>query len=185
MAAESTSREPLFFEIYRQVPDWEKIFFGEHPVELPGLFDGLFWFVSVAYDDAHLSRVLQHVRKSGYEPVIVAVDVAGKWKYSQPTTGQQMTKPFSPKEAQAAAGASIPDFVIEAFNELLAEGGGVNVRINVDDAIERIKIKSTATFDNKWLNVEPIYRRSGWKVRYDKPGYNESYMPFFEFEAEK
>ena len=33
-----------------------------------------------------------------------------------------------------------------------------------------------------WLDVEDVYRKAGWEVIYDAPGYNESfYEPSFEF----
>lgn len=41
-------------------------------------------------------------------------------------------------------------------------------------------------FDNHWLDIEDIYREQGWKVKYDKPGYNEeSFKPYFEFSVKK
>ena len=36
-------------------------------------------------------------------------------------------------------------------------------------------------FDNKFLDVEDIYRKQGWVVAYDKPAYNETYDAIFEF----
>jgi hypothetical protein len=36
-------------------------------------------------------------------------------------------------------------------------------------------------FDKHWLDVEDIYRRVGWKVRFDQPGYNEDYKAYFVF----
>lgn len=40
-------------------------------------------------------------------------------------------------------------------------------------------------FDNCWLDIEPIYRREGWIVEYDMPGYNEHYDPNFTFKLPK
>lgn len=45
-----------------------------------------------------------------------------------------------------------------------------------DHRIDRQEI-----FDNCWLDVEDIFEEVGWKVVYDKPGYNESYPANFEF----
>jgi len=36
-------------------------------------------------------------------------------------------------------------------------------------------------FDNHWLDVEPIFEDCGWKVEYDKPGFNENYPATFKF----
>jgi len=38
-------------------------------------------------------------------------------------------------------------------------------------------------FDRGWLDVEDLYRISGWRVEYHKPGYNETYEPTFEFQS--
>lgn len=76
----------------------------------------------------------------------------------------------------------IPEFVIEAVNELIAEKyNGSSFIIRQPEVIERIKSKTAQDFDFKWLDFEPLYRDAGWRVRYDKPAYNESYEAFFEF----
>lgn len=31
--------------------------------------------------------------------------------------------------------------------------------------------------------LDAVYEKAGWKVSYDKPGYNESYDPYFKFTA--
>lgn len=36
-------------------------------------------------------------------------------------------------------------------------------------------------FDQGWMDFEPIYEAQGWKVQYDKPGWDETYDAFFEF----
>ncbi len=36
-------------------------------------------------------------------------------------------------------------------------------------------------FDNHWLDFEPLYRKAGWNVVYDKPGFNEDYIGFWRF----
>ena len=76
--------------------------------------------------------------------------------------------------------------MIEAFNELIARhlhGGTATVPQN--EVIARIRSKlgvsRSAIFENGWLNVEPLFRRNGWEVRYDKPGYNETYQARFIF----
>lgn len=64
------------------------------------------------------------------------------------------------------------------------EGGGGHVM--QDDVIDRILTKlPDATreqlFERGWLDVEEAYRRKGWTVEYDKPGFNESYRASFTF----
>lgn len=97
-----------------------------------------------------------------------------------------MIKPFSPKEARDACDSKIPDFVIQAFNELIAEnlGGRYSefTQSEVEARIKRLKPKDMK-FDIRWLDVEPLFRKQGWSVTYDKPGYCESYEPSFKFTA--
>ena len=80
---------------------------------------------------------------------------------------------------------TLPGEVLEAFNELISQdyvGGRATVlqnevvRLMVAKGLSRADI-----FKNGWLDVEEIYRAAGWKVEYDKPGYNESYEPSFTF----
>ncbi len=105
-------------------------------------------------------------------------------------------KPITPAQAKKvkAKAPGIPDFVIEAFNELIAEKfDGKEARITIAEATERIKKKEyeyhghdrllLENFNKEWLNIEEVYRRNGWKVEYDKPGYNESYTGYYIFKA--
>lgn len=36
-------------------------------------------------------------------------------------------------------------------------------------------------YNNNWLDFESLYRRAGWKVEYDRPGFNETYDPYWTF----
>lgn len=95
-------------------------------------------------------------------------------------------KPISPDNIVEAKLKTIPDQVIQAFNEMIArKWNGSSSTIKQDDVITEIQ-KNFACgrheiFDNKWLDVEDIYRAEGWIVEYDKPAYNESYPATFEF----
>lgn len=40
-------------------------------------------------------------------------------------------------------------------------------------------------FDNGWLDIEPLYRKEGWIVEYDKPAYCENYPASFTFKFPK
>lgn len=100
-----------------------------------------------------------------------------------------MVQPITPDEAVVRKGAIIPDFVIESFNELIAENLTLSGRavISQDDVVSRILSKCTlatdrqSIYERKWLDVEPLYRAAGWHVVYDKPAYYESYEPTFTF----
>ena len=46
-------------------------------------------------------------------------------------------------------------------------------------------IKKGDIFTNNWLDIEPLYEDIGWKVTYDKPGFNETYEATFTFDKKK
>lgn len=92
-------------------------------------------------------------------------------------------KPITPDDLASGRGKNIPDQVIEAFNELIAETGG---RVLQDDVVKRILAKMPIVeryevFKKGWLDIEGIYGEAGWKVVYDKPGYNETYKANWTF----
>jgi hypothetical protein len=84
-------------------------------------------------------------------------------------------KPLSPKQVLKVKKKRIPDFVYEAFNELLIEHfrSGAAI-ISQEEAILRImhtfpgtEITRTEILDNGWLDIESEYRENGWEVTYD------------------
>lgn len=95
-------------------------------------------------------------------------------------------QPIRPDEI--ASLKTFPDQVIEAFNELIVEKMVCGTAIvMVDDAINRIVAKMhiprQTLFDKHYLDVEDVYRSAGWKVVFDKPGFNETYKAFYTFEV--
>lgn len=104
-------------------------------------------------------------------------------------------KPIRPGEVTGLKQQQIPDYVIEAFNECIsrAYSGGIAV-VYQDSVIEAIlhrarkagvELLRQELFDRRYLDVESIFEKAGWKVTYDKPGYNESYKAFFEFKKKR
>ncbi len=98
-----------------------------------------------------------------------------------------MSKPITPQEVGAAKVAHIPAAVFDAFNAEIARhftNGSATVR---QEAVERRLIEGglprSEIFEAGWLNVEEAYRSAGWKVEYDKPGYNETGEATFKFKA--
>ncbi len=96
-------------------------------------------------------------------------------------------QPIRPEEVQNKKNQAFPDEVIEAFNELIVEKwNGSSATIYQEDVIQRIydKMENTTReiiYSNNWLDVESLFRLFGWKVKYDKPGYNENYRAHFIF----
>lgn len=97
-----------------------------------------------------------------------------------------MTKPITPDELVTRITESVPDGVVEAWNEMIAKrinGGGS--RVTQRDLVELICKKMGCcrvdVFVNGWLHLEPMYEAAGWKVEYDKPGFNEPGDATFTF----
>ena len=103
------------------------------------------------------------------------------------------TKPISPSEAKKAKESNIPDEIIEAVNKLLSEryDGSCSVCIKQKEIIEETakfnpRLTKAEIFKNKWLDIEPTFRKHGWKVRYEKPSYGDSdFDAYFEFSQKK
>ena len=97
-------------------------------------------------------------------------------------------QPITPVEAKQQQEGSIPDQVFIAFNEILKKKfNGHSVTIRQDELVKLIMEQDGVSFsrndlfNNHWLDIEEIYRKAGWKVEYDKPGYNESYEAYWVF----
>lgn len=93
--------------------------------------------------------------------------------------------PISPSEVEKVKTKNIPELVFEVFNELIARGfDGYQSTVSQKDVVEILLkkgIREHDIYEKHYLDVEGSYRETGWKVRYDKPGYNESYDPCFIF----
>ncbi len=109
-----------------------------------------------------------------------------------PRTHPDKVKPITPDEVVKVKKTIIPNEVIEAFNECIAENwsdGSAN--FTQKSVVEKIMEKFLAKgkdphikndiFSKKWLDVEEIYAEAGWEVDYDKPGYREDYDADFTF----
>ncbi|WP_407306564.1 hypothetical protein [Acinetobacter sp.] len=95
-------------------------------------------------------------------------------------------KPLSPQEAKE--NLAIPDFVIEAVNDLIKENFNGNGSFNLlqKDIEERISSKTQATIVPNWISkVQQIYKSEGWNVEYDAPGYCETYKAYLRFSPKR
>lgn len=97
------------------------------------------------------------------------------------------TKPISPAEAQIAQKVAIPEVVFDVVNELLTQRANDKVIIikqdEVIDGIVESGIERQRIFEERMLDFEDAYRHTGWIVKYDKPGWNETYGARWEFWA--
>jgi len=104
---------------------------------------------------------------------------------------QSKVKPLTAGEITGNLEKIIPESVIKAVNNFLRDRfRGNSVTIKQDELITEIlkidgSLDRTSIFEKKYLDFEPIFQKSGWNVKYDKPGYNESYAAYFEFSPKK
>lgn len=91
-------------------------------------------------------------------------------------------RPITPQEVAKKKEATIPKFVLDAFDALIAEHyfDGRSVVL-----LKEVRERVGQVCKSEWFNVEDTYRAAGWKVEYDQPGYNESYPAKFTFIAQE
>jgi len=98
-----------------------------------------------------------------------------------------MTQPITPAEAQNKKEASVPKEIIEAFNELIVKhwsGGSARFKSMELTALAKQKtgLSDAALFEQGYFEASrAIFRKAGWEVTYDRPGYNETYDAFYIF----
>jgi len=104
-----------------------------------------------------------------------------------------MVSPITPSDIAAIKAETIPGFVIEAFNrEITKKYSNGAARVFESAVVDAIMATAPLAHDGKpmyrqrvyeegWLDVEPLFRKIGWVVEYDRPGYNESYSAYFIF----
>lgn len=104
-----------------------------------------------------------------------------------------MVNPISPSDLSQPP--TIPEFVIEAFNQLISKNWkGSSAIVTQEEVLTRI-LDTKASLDdearsefrreifaNHWLDVESIFEEAGWKVIFTKPPYYETnWGAFFKF----
>lgn len=103
------------------------------------------------------------------------------------------SKPITPQEAKNELEENFPEFVIDAVNNCIKNNffGKESFTIKQDVIAEEIlKLAPEGTsrdmiFKNHWMDFEDIFRKAGWNVYYDKPGWDENYDAFFKFTIKK
>lgn len=100
-----------------------------------------------------------------------------------------MVQAISPKDVGLEKAKHFPDFVLEEWNKMIAKKFTAGrACVGQDEMVVALQPHTKTghrqeVFDNGWLDVEEVYREQGWKVEYDKPGYNEAYAASFTFTA--
>lgn len=98
---------------------------------------------------------------------------------------------WTPDEVRAQKINFIPPEFVEAVNELLTKkwtGRSATIRLTDLKQLVAHKMRTNGSpnlgknyADEGWLDFEPIFEDKGWKVVYDRPGWDESYDPNWTF----
>lgn len=101
-----------------------------------------------------------------------------------------MTKPITPQELEKFDSV-IPDEVFDVVNSILLEkrqfGGESLSRIMIlqEDVVKKLvqdhNFARQDIYAKHMLDFEPHYRKAGWNVVFDRPGYCESYAAYWVF----
>jgi hypothetical protein len=101
-----------------------------------------------------------------------------------------LIEPIKPSEVVQI----IPEWVIAGANECILEHYrelAKESKFTQNELIDFVLKKAPegvtrqTLFDNCWLDIEPIYRKVGWRVNYDSPAYCETYEANFTFKVPK
>ena len=97
-----------------------------------------------------------------------------------------MAKPITPAGAAEYKAKNLPDEVLECWNTIIAQHfNGDSSCFKQEEVVaaivKKLGCQRKRVFDENWLDVEPLFRAAGWTVKYDRPGYNETYPATFEF----
>lgn len=103
-----------------------------------------------------------------------------------------MAGPIKPKDVVKRKAETIPEPVFDAFNELIVQnfnGRFANIKLKTAADLALKKIRESGgpqysrqeLYDLGFMDVEDVYRKAGWKVEFDKPGYCETYDAYFTF----
>lgn len=88
-----------------------------------------------------------------------------------------MTEPILPEEVTL----EIPDEIFEEFNRLIKNRWDGKESVVYQDEIIAIVEDKLEGFKMEWLDIEPYYKRVGWRVVYDTPDVDENFRSYFSF----
>ncbi len=101
-------------------------------------------------------------------------------------------EPIRPDEVQDEFNSTIPDYVVEAFNKhIVLNWNGHQSKVRRDavmaDIIESPNgcTSKQSLFDNHYMDVEDLFRKAGWEVKYDQPSRGENFDPYYIFSKGK
>lgn len=97
-----------------------------------------------------------------------------------------MSKPITPKELIAARIQSFPSVVFDAFNAAIGDAWDGNCAVVKQGRValtiaDELSIPVGEVYKRLYMDIEPFYRKAGWKVKYSKPGIDENFEPYYTF----
>lgn len=98
-----------------------------------------------------------------------------------------MAGPMHPDDAAKRKADLIPQEVFDTYDALIAQDiSHGSATVYLSDLVDALIARGlAASFDDAqkkgYLDVEDVYRRNGWGVRFEKPGYNEGGRQHFVF----
>lgn len=93
--------------------------------------------------------------------------------------------PISPNQVDKTK--VIPKEIFDVFDFLIQRNfNGRSATVYQEDVVRMLLEKDfdrNDIFNNKWLDVESVYSKAGWKVKYDQPCYwgGENFRAYWEF----
>lgn len=95
-------------------------------------------------------------------------------------------KPIKPSEVVAKKQDQLPDGVILAFNELIAEawdgqGSHIDRKRVLALICSKLEVRQDTVLEKHYLDVEDIYRKAGWVVTYHRPATDENWDSYYSF----
>lgn len=90
-------------------------------------------------------------------------------------------KPISPLEAQELKLKSIPNEVIEIFNEAIVtflknDSSLIYQEYIIEKILESLNIERNKIFERGYLDIESLFENVGWTVHYTQDGSNSNYL---------
>ena len=100
---------------------------------------------------------------------------------------ERKVKPIAPEDITKTKEDFIPDEVIECFNEMIVEKwNGKESFFKQKEIVSKIKKKmnlkdTKKMYDEHWLDIEGMYIKLGWTVKYESPCYDQDFDSYFKF----
>ncbi len=100
--------------------------------------------------------------------------------------------PLTPHEAVEQKLEDVPEKVLNCWNKIIKShssktNSSVTSRFTLDELAEMISSEMVCSFDtaksNGWFDLEPLFVKSGWKVKFHKASYGDDFDSYFYFEA--